>query len=298
MPLITVTPYSSAAILAQATVGTGVHYVAGSASISSSNTLAYGTFSDMRNGGFVTGYIGGLLTVRGITGMDTGVIISTGKASEASGSASTTKSTDFTPAGVSGDDFSLTYQITCDNPLVVMPFVFGSEEYPEYVGLTFNDTLSVLFDGVEIAYVPGTTTKITINNVNDHTNSGYYAVFLGNGVSYDAAVMLNLVQYVVPGSTHTITLRVFDVGDGVLDSGLFFGPAFSTNIICTSTNAQIAAYFSALFPVAAQSEIDALVAAAIDAQQFCRLTPLSCIAGISPGVAATPQGCIASIPAE
>ena len=63
-------------------------------------------------------------------------------------------------------------------PVVNFDYVFGSEEYYEYVGSPYNDAFGFFLNSQNIALVPGTTdTAVAINNVNDMTNSEY---FVGN----------------------------------------------------------------------------------------------------------------------
>ncbi|HNG89443.1 MAG TPA: choice-of-anchor L domain-containing protein, partial [Saprospiraceae bacterium] len=59
-------------------------------------------------------------------------------------------------------------------------FVFGSEEYCEFVGSQYNDVFGFFISGpgiagtLNIGLIPGTSTPVTINNVNHNKNSTYY----------------------------------------------------------------------------------------------------------------------------
>lgn len=272
MPFITVTAYSTAAAMAQATIGTGVSYVASSASISSATTTAYGTYSGLRNSGFAAGYHGSLMSAAGIYGSDTGLLVSTGLASEARGANTQSANTDFGVAGTTGDTFSVTYQITSDNEILVIPVIFASEEYPGYIGLTFTDYMSLTFDGVEIGYIPGTSDTIAVNHVNENEYPEFYKTFVGNGVRYNAAAMMNLIQFVEPGSTHTLTFTVIDVSDGALDSALFIGP-ITSDTACELSSGDLTDYFEHLYPASDADLIQDLVDAAIAAQALYCATP-------------------------
>ena len=63
---------------------------------------------------------------------------------------------------------------------VQFDFVFGSEEYCEYVNSNFNDVFGFFISGPgftgnqNIALIPSTSTPVTINNVNHLSNSTYY----------------------------------------------------------------------------------------------------------------------------
>lgn len=124
-------------------------------------------------------------------------------------------------------------------------YVFGSEEYPEYVGQPFNDVFAFFISGPgivgsqNIAKVPGGGGIISINNVNNGpTNSGpcqncSYYVYNGNGnngpfnsstsyIQYDAFTkVLEAVSKVQCGQTYHLKIAIADVGDGIYDSGIF-----------------------------------------------------------------------------
>lgn len=126
-------------------------------------------------------------------------------------------------------------------------YVFGSEEYCEYVNTQFNDAFGFWIKGPgisgtfpqNIALVPGTNTPVAINNVNFAENAAYYinnTPASGNlcGIPFDSAKpTMQSVQYdgllkvltasahVVPGETYEVWIGITDVGDGVWDSGIF-----------------------------------------------------------------------------
>ncbi len=122
--------------------------------------------------------------------------------------------------------------------IVEFRYVFGSEEYPEYVGSQFNDVFGFFITGpgignnVNIARIPGTNQPVTINNVNAGSNSAY---FVNNGtgntgpqnssafyVQYDGfTTVLTARANVICGETYRIVLAIADVGDGIFDSGIF-----------------------------------------------------------------------------
>jgi gliding motility-associated-like protein len=119
---------------------------------------------------------------------------------------------------------------------ILFRYVFGSEEYKEYVGSTFNDIFGFFISGPNpaggnynnknIAVIPNTNTFVAINNVNHLTNSNYYvdneSPFPGQTVQYDGfTAVLTAVAHVVPCSTYTLKLAIADVGDPFYDSGVF-----------------------------------------------------------------------------
>ncbi len=128
-------------------------------------------------------------------------------------------------------------------------YVFASEEYCEYVNTQFNDAFGFWIKGpgisnpdgspVNIALVPGTSTPVTINNVNFASNAAYYidnTPSTGNlcglpptpatpamqAVQYDGFLsVLTASAVVIPEETYEVWIAIADVGDGVWDSGIF-----------------------------------------------------------------------------
>ena len=110
-------------------------------------------------------------------------------------------------------------------------YVFGSEEYNEYIGSFFNDVFGFFVNGVNIACIPSTTIPVAINNLNCGkpcmTEDNYCALFHSNdpndgGVLYDTeadgfTVALTATAVVQPGINH-IKLAIADAGDRILDS--------------------------------------------------------------------------------
>jgi gliding motility-associated-like protein len=123
---------------------------------------------------------------------------------------------------------------------VKFEYVFGSEEYPEFVGSDFNDVFAFFISGPGIsgtknmALIPGTTQAVAINNVNNSpcTNCAYYNNN-GNGsnspynsssqyIQYDGfTTPLKAVSKVECGETYHLIIAIADVGDGIYDSGIF-----------------------------------------------------------------------------
>jgi hypothetical protein len=110
-------------------------------------------------------------------------------------------------------------------------FVFGSEEYPEYIN-QFNDVFGFFISGPgitgpfsdnskNIALIPGTDIPVSINNVNQENNSAYY---VDNGldfIQYDGfTTVFTAESEVVPMETYHIKLAIGDGVDHVFDSGV------------------------------------------------------------------------------
>ena len=101
-------------------------------------------------------------------------------------------------------------------------FVLGSEEYPEY--LNYHDVFGFFLDGENIAFLPGTTTPVSIGTVNHLTNSQYY--ISNDSGQYDIqcdgfTVVLPITAFVTPYQVHHIKLAVADMWDHVYDTWIF-----------------------------------------------------------------------------
>jgi hypothetical protein len=120
-------------------------------------------------------------------------------------------------------------------------FVFGSEEYPEWVGAFFNDVFGFFVTGPNpaggnyevqnIALIPGTTLPVSINNVNSLYYSEFYVDNLnGETIQYDGfTTVLTAKCAVVPGAVYHFKLAVADAGDYIFDTGVLLeGQSFKS----------------------------------------------------------------------
>jgi|GEM_PF-1054772 len=132
--------------------------------------------------------------------------------------------------GTTYDAAVLSFNFVPASNMLEFQYVFASEEYPEYAGSSYNDVFAFFLSGgpenynnVNIALIPGTSTPVTINNVNHYTNSQYYVNNSGNAhIQYDGmTVTLTAQKPVTPCATYNIKLAIADVGDGVYDSAVF-----------------------------------------------------------------------------
>ncbi|QQS29829.1 MAG: choice-of-anchor L domain-containing protein [Sphingobacteriales bacterium] len=134
----------------------------------------------------------------------------------------------------SWDACVLEFDMVATEEELVFEYVFGSEEYLEYVGSTFNDAFAFLVTGpgydpnTNIALIPGTTTPVAINNVNHLSNTEFFTnnetgvVLEETTIQYDGfTTPLTATMNVVIGETYHIKLVVADIADQVLDSGVF-----------------------------------------------------------------------------
>lgn len=108
-------------------------------------------------------------------------------------------------------------------------YVFASEEYTEFVGSVYNDVFAFFISGPgfvgkqNIALIPGTTTPVAINTVNHLQQVQYYVNNYGGAtVEYDGfTTVLKASAKVIPCQSYHLKLAIADVGDNLLDSGVF-----------------------------------------------------------------------------
>jgi outer membrane protein OmpA-like peptidoglycan-associated protein len=117
-------------------------------------------------------------------------------------------------------------------------YVFGSEEYDEYVGSDYNDVFAFFISGKGIkqeqnlATVPNTNLPVSVNSINGGANN-YNRIQASNptfyvsnidgkiGLEYDGLTkLMEIRQPVVPYETYHIKLAIADVSDNAFDSGV------------------------------------------------------------------------------
>lgn len=166
---------------------------------------------------------------------------------------------------------------------VSFKYVFGSEEYMEYVNAGYNDVFGFFISGPgitgkpNIAIVPGTSsTPVSIDNVNLFTNPTYYFDNenpMGTTVQFDGfTTVLEAKTDVIPCETYHIKLAVADAGDGILDSGVFleagsFDGGVSADYIITQ-----AADDSSMYEGCSESQIIFTRSGTLDSTQTVKLT--------------------------
>ena len=188
--------------------------------------------------------------------MQSGILLTTGSANTAIGpdddnnagvNQNTSGDADLTALATENtyDAVVLEFDFVPEDDTLTFRYVFASEEYPEWVGSEYNDVFGFFMSGpgvsgpytggaANIALIPGTTTPVAINNVNNGysnsepasgpcTNCAYY-VENGSGpdVQYDGYTTVLTAQAIVtPCETYHIRLAIADAGDHIYDSGVF-----------------------------------------------------------------------------
>lgn len=165
------------------------------------------------------------------------------------------------PSYTTNDACILEFEVssTCADT-IKFNYVFGSEEYLEWVNSSFNDVFGLFVSGPgitglqNVAVVPAGGGVVSINNVNDVSNAAYY-IDNGDGftapqntdpfyIQYDGfTVVMEAVFPVVPGSTYQLKLAVADAGDTALDSGIFIeAGSLTANVIQVTSSTDIAGF--------------------------------------------------------
>lgn len=224
----------SAATLVAALVGgnPGIAVVAGSETYTGA-AIANGTFT------------GGT----GIIPFDSGVLLTSGSSQNAVGpndspSSGTNNATagdaalDTLTAGGTFDASILEFDFLALGPDISFQYAFGSEEYNEFVGSSFNDVFGFFLNGSNIAFIPFTLTPVAINNVNCGVNSSFYennsagpCAISPRDTQYDGvagAHLSDVSRWLFASGTagtgdfvNHIKLAIADVADHVYDSGVF-----------------------------------------------------------------------------
>ncbi len=194
-------------------------------------------------------YTGSLL------GIDQGVLLTSGSISNAVGPNNVANKTFQQQTG--GDPIlntvtGRTTKDACKFEFDVIPagdslrfdFVFGSEEYNEWVGSQYNDVFGFFISGPgitgdpgigsdhNIALIPGTNQPVTINNVNNGSNQAYFFDNAGGQfVQYDGFTRgLSAFSLVQPCATYHLKLIVADATDRKYDSGVFIAKVKSNPV--------------------------------------------------------------------
>jgi len=139
------------------------------------------------------------------------------------------------PGYITYDASVLEFDLIPAGSILEFQYVFGSEEYPEFVGSSFNDVFGFFISGANpmggnysnenIAIIPGTSLPVTINNVNAGSNSAYFVdnqTLGGQTIVFDGFTTVLTAQIsVTPSTLYHLKMAIADAGDGVYDSGIF-----------------------------------------------------------------------------
>jgi hypothetical protein len=223
-PLV-VTTTSSATTLANSLIGSGSGITITGATYAGAAT-ASGTFT------------GGT----GVIGFESGILLTSGNADfvvgpnndSAAGVDNGAPGTSLISNSFNASILTITFIPTGSN--VQFSYVFGSEEYNEFVNSQFNDAFRFFVNGTNFALIPGTSIPVEINTVNNGfspsgtvatgpcTNCAFY---IDNNDSHlntqldGLTTVLSFVATVNPGVENTLQLVIADRSDAILDSAVF-----------------------------------------------------------------------------
>lgn len=159
-------------------------------------------------------------------------------------------------SGSLNDAAFLEFDFVPGSDTIKFRYAFGSEEYMVYANSSFNDAFGFFISGPNpaggtyvnqnIALLPGSSTPVTINNVNLLNNPAYYfdnGDGFGSGTAPDGltiqyngfTTVLTAIAPVICGQSYHIKLAIADVLDNSFDSGVFleagsFASAGSTTL--------------------------------------------------------------------
>lgn len=185
-----------------------------------------------------------------VTPSDTGVILSTGRASDftnETGEVNQTASRTSDTTGVDGDKDldAIAGSTTFDGAIfeadfipegstLTMQITFSSEEYLEYVGSGFNDAVGIWVNGEKAQLMVGNG-DISIDNINPKTNGDLYVDNANDQFNTEMdgfTVTLTLKAPVIPGQVNHIKIAIADGGDAAYDSNLLIaGDSVQTAVI-------------------------------------------------------------------
>ena len=181
------------------------------------STVAAGTFS---GGG-------------GIIGFDTGIILSSGDVGNVIGpnvegdiTGNNAQLGDPDLDALSGETTNdaavLEFDFVPQSDTASFQYVFGSDEYNEYVDSAFNDVFGFFINGANCAVVG--PDPVTINTIN---NGSHAELFVDNTDAHlntemdGLTTVLTCASSVNPGETNHIKLAIADASDFILDSNVF-----------------------------------------------------------------------------
>lgn len=194
-----------------------------------------------------------------VTPGDTGVILSTGKATsftQSSGDPNRSGSTSSDTKGVNNDaDFNAlagtkTYDASWldvnfipTGDTLSMQFVFSSEEYPEYINSIYNDLVGVWVNGAPVEMTIGNG-DASVTGINGTNNQNLYVNNTTDAYNTEMdgfTVTMTLKMAVIPGQVNSIRIGIADVGDAQYDSNLLIaGNSVQTALIAADDSVTLA----------------------------------------------------------
>lgn len=223
---LSVSASTDAEAMAKALLGPGVSLVAGSASYSGAADASGFFEGDTSIFGDPAGVKGVLLTSGAMTNaLPPNNSESTSRNNGLPGSAAL----DGLVGGGTQDASLLSFKVKLDPGTtgIQWKYVFGSEEYTEYVNSAYNDVFALYLNGVNLALLPGGSTAVSINTVNGGLNAAFYrnnepgSGFLDTQYDGLTQVLTSLATGLDASKEYELSFQIADRGDRILDSGVF-----------------------------------------------------------------------------
>ncbi|SIO30550.1 Hint domain-containing protein [Vannielia litorea] len=208
-------------------------------------------------------YSGGDSTSPGVVPGDSGVILSTGRASDftnSSGQANQSTNTSTNTGGannnaqfnaVAGNStYDASYMditFVPDGDVMTMQFVFASDEYPEYANSIYNDVFAVWVNGQYVELEVGTG-NTAVTNVNDADNSNLYVDNTDDDYNTEMdgfTITMTLTMPVNAGVQNTIRIGIADTSDSNYDSNvLIAGDSIQTDLVAMTDSVTMGTNFT------------------------------------------------------
>jgi len=231
--------------------------------------------------------------------LDNGILLTTGAADDAFGANSSENTSVNIGNPYNGDAdlqdlVSFTLQDACSfsfdfeaqSDMITVQYVFGSEEYNEYVCSSFNDIFAFFVNGPipgggtyanqNVALIPGSGgLPVSINALNNGssgtfgnnancTSLNFSSLFVDNAggatIEYDGfTVILTAEVAIIPGETYTFKFAIADASDSSLDSGVFIKANSFSVFNCQAGNLSAAGVAGSAVEFCSTDAVDDLI---------------------------------------
>ncbi|MEM1237204.1 MAG: Hint domain-containing protein [Pseudomonadota bacterium] len=209
-----------------------------------------------------------------------GVILSTGRASDFTNSTGDANQSNFTGTDSPGtgtvQDFNdvagqttfdaayLDVDFTTENDLMTMQFIFASDEFPEFTSSIYNDVLAVWVNGVFVPLSIGNG-DTSINQINEDTTQNLYTDNADSAFNTEMdgfTVTMSLTFPVTPTTdpsdpqVNTVRIGVADASDSVYDTNVIIGAnAIQTELIAIDDDLTMGTEFTKTFNLLGNDEV-------------------------------------------
>lgn len=195
-----------------------------------------------------------------LTPGDTGVILSTGRATGITNNSGTLNTnttggrstnnfqpgdSDFTAisGGLTTFDASfLVIEFTPNGNLLTLDFVISSEEYPEYINSNFLDVVGIWVNDVQATVTVGNG-NVSVGNINGNTAANLYNDNTSDQFNTEMdgfTVTLSVAAPVIAGARNMIKIGVADVSDATYDTNLLIaGGSAQASLVAVDDAANI-----------------------------------------------------------